>query len=61
MEELKGAFSDKTMTFDLVKGEGGVLLIDCNGTVLFDKQASGRWPAYREVPEIVSTEILKLP
>lgn len=61
MEELKLAFHDHETAFELIQGEGGVLNIVCNGQEVFDKHGQERWPAYREIPELVSQQILGTP
>jgi predicted Rdx family selenoprotein len=47
------------LTFDLIEGSGGILLVKVNGELVFDKKKEGRWPAYREMPEKIR-ELLKI-
>lgn len=49
--ELRETFGE--LEVELVRSSGGAFEISVDGARVFSKQASRRFPAYREIPELL--------
>jgi len=38
---------------DLIEGSGGVFEVTVDGTLVFSKKETGRFPAYQEIPKLL--------
>ncbi|MBI5434085.1 MAG: Rdx family protein [Planctomycetes bacterium] len=49
--ELKDTFGE--VEVELVRSTGGAFEVRVDGNLVFSKKASKRFPAYREIPELI--------
>lgn len=49
--ELKETFGD--VEIELVRSTGGAFEVQVDGQLVFSKKASKRFPAYRELPQLI--------
>jgi selT/selW/selH-like putative selenoprotein len=55
--ELKEAFGSKVKT-RLIAGGGGVFDVALDGTLVYSKKQTGRFPGYREIPGLIEQKIM---
>lgn len=59
MAELKQHFGNDKVRCDLIEGGGGIFDVVLDGTRIYSKHETGRFPQYREIIKAIEEKIIR--
>lgn len=58
MAELREKYGSQIAEIELVEGSGGVFEVMCDGSLVYSKAETGRFPQYAEIPMLIDMKRL---